>query len=624
MRQMIDLINKYKFFLFLFLLCCIGYSYLFVNRALVEIVVDTKQESKFIVFWAKADQGFSLHRRGEVVVRPGKKQYRFYLTNLRHIDKLRIDTHEFAGEITLKRFTLKQPGIKTIQLRSEKDFSALIPTSQIESTKHTGKGLVVTSNGNDPTFQWSLERPTSKPELWYYLVGFLLIAIFLWLVATKLSHLNEDLAYVPFLLSAVLALVLIVACTTANQYHPDEKVHVAAAEYYKDHWKPPIVEDEAIRHTYSAYGASRLNTGEIYYFFAGKFAKTLEVLPLQGYLPYRLFNVFLLGLMLLYTASTPKARLLAIPFLLSPQIWYAFSYCTSDGFALFVAFWVGCQVIIDNSMLNRILRQQLNVNLALKYLIVGASFALLFFLKKNFYPYIVAVAGVLAVDFLKTTTVFEQKRFLKRFAILACVMACFFAIPKAMDISVNGFDKKERVGQLLLDRAIPMFNMASPLEVRSPMLTLKERGQSIKTLIVKHRWFENTFRSSFGVYGHSTIKAQTGFYNSVRVVALCFFFFFFGSIFIKATWLNKIESLALLSISIALVGVSLNHSWIMEVQPQGRYLFPIIGILGLAYGKNYKVIHPYIFTTFVAMLFTLSIYSFITEAIYRIPKIGIV
>ncbi len=624
MRQMIDLINKNKFFLILFLLCCIGYSYLFVNRALVEIVVDTKQESKFIVFWAKADQGFSLHRRGEVVVRPGKKQYRFYLTNLRNIDKLRIDTHEFAGKVTLKRFTLKQSGIKTIQLQSEEDFAALTPTSQIESANYTGKGLVVTSNGNDPVFQWNLEKPTSKPELWYYLVGFLLIAIFLWLVATKLSHLNEELAYVPFLLSVVLALVIIIACTTANQYHPDEKVHATAAEYYKDNWKPPIVEDEAIRHTYSAYGASRLNTGEIYYFFAGKFAKVIEVLPLQGYLPYRLFNVFLLGLMLLYTASAPKARLLAIPFLLSPQIWYAFSYCTSDGFALFVTFWVGCQVIIDNSMLNRVLRERFTTKLVVRYLLVGASFALLFFLKKNFYPYVVAVAGVLAVDFLKTTTESEQIIFLKRFAILACVMACFFAIPKAMDISVNGFDKKERVGQLQLELAIPMFNMASPLEERSPMLTLKERGQSIKTLIVKHRWFENTFRSSFGVYGHSTIKAQTGFYNSVRVVAICFLFFFFGSIFIKATWLNKIEALALLSISIALVGVSLNYSWTMEVQPQGRYLFPIVGILGLAYGRNYKVINPRVFTTFVVLLFVFSTYSFITEAIYRIPKIGLI
>lgn len=624
MRKMINIINNNKFFLFLFLLSCIGYSYLFVNRSLVEIVVDTKQQSKFTIFWAEADQGFSIYRSGEVAVRPGKKQYRFYLTNLRNIDKLRIDTHEFAGEVTLKKITLKQPGIKTIQLHSEKDFAVLTHVSQIESVDYTRKGLVVTSNGNDPIFQWDLEKQTSKPALWYYLVGFLLIAIFLWLVATSISHLNEELAYVPFFLSAIIALVLIVACTTANKYHPDEKVHVAAAEYYKNNWKPPVVEDEAIRHTYSAYGASRLNTGEIYYFFAGKFAKTLENLPIQGYLPYRLFNVFLLGLILLYTVSAPKARLLVIPFLLSPQIWYAFSYCTSDGFALFVTFWVGCQVVIDNSMLNRVLRDRFTANLAVKYLFVGASFAMLFFLKKNFYPYIVAVAGVLAVDFLKTATVSEQKVFLKRFAILACVMACFFLIPKTMDISVNGFDKKERVSQLLLDRAIPMFNMASPLEERSPMLTIKERGQSIKTLIVKHRWFENTFRSSFGVYGHSTIKGQTGFYNSVRVVTVGLFLFFFGSIFIKATWLNKIEALALLSISIALVGVSLNYSWTMEVQPQGRYLFPIVGILGLAYGRNYKVINPRIFSTFVVMLFLFSTYSFIFEAIHRIPKIGVV
>lgn len=619
MVKLLNLIFKHKFYLFLTVLCCFGYSYLFMDRAHVEVEFFSKQKSTFEMYWADSDGGYSQYKRVETHVRPHSNQYSFYLTDLRKIGKIRVDTHNFPGEVTIKSIKISQPGYGEITLNNHSGWDMLVPLHNIDQAEVTKNGLAIVSSNNDPMFELQIPAPTTSTSPYVYLVHFLIIAVFLWLILKSVGKLNEQFAYVPMLLFGILLLITVIACTTRDSYHPDEGVHAAAAAYYIDHWKPPVVEDETIRHTYSVYGSSRLNSGEIYYFIAGKFAKLLEVLPLDGHLPYRLFNVFLFSLIFLRTLLTPQTRLLAIPFLISPQLWYAFSYCTSDAFALFIAFGAGCQVLVDDSFFNNYLRDRFSLKQIGRVALTGVCFSLLFLLKSNFYPYIAAVAVVILTSWYVDKYQIGRGRFFKKCIAVGFVTLCFLAVHKSVDVSVNGWDKKERVVKLQNEIAEPMFNMTSPLEVRSPLFTIKERGTSLHTLLVAYRWFEKSFRSSFGLYGHSTIMGPEGYYNGVRWFGGAFLIFFIGSILLRSPWVYKGETLVLLGLSGALIAASIHHSWTMEIQAQGRYLFPIFSMFGLMYARNYKYINDKMFTMFVTGMFLLSSWSFIIEAIDRIP-----
>lgn len=620
MTALLKRVNTYRFYLFLVILCCSLYSLLVLNRAFVEVVVDSPQKSTFELFWAKKDGGYSQYRRVVAHVTPGEKKYRFYLRNLHHISKLRVDTHNFEGQVTIKKLIFSQPGYGKIAFNAESDWRQLIAVNHIESVSCSDKGMTVVSNGNDPMFELSVPVRPHTHGFTVYFFSFLVIAVLVLLIMTTLGHLNKELQFVPILLSGILLLICVIAFTTVDSYHPDETAHAAAVAYYTDHWKPPVVEDPAIRHTFSVYGASRLNNGEIYYFIAGKFAKALEYFPLTGFLPYRLFNVFLFGLIVLRTFWVPQARLLAIPFLISPQLWYSFSYCTSDAFALFIAFSAGCQVMVENSLLNRYLFQRFTYKKIFNLVAVALCFALLLYAKKNFYPYAAALGITILVSWYINRYELEWRVFVKKIFALCLVVLCLAAVPKGIDISVNGFDKSARLIKLQEEIAKPAFNMASPLEVRSSYFTIKERGQSLHTLLFVHRWFEKTFRSSFGVYGHTTIMGPEGYYNGVRWVGVAFFFFLVGTILLKSPLINKVELVLLLGLSALLIAASVHHSWTMEIQAQGRYLFPIFSMLALLYARNYRYINAKMFTLFVSVLFVLSSYSFITQAIERIPR----
>ncbi len=620
MQFVFELFDKHKTWILVALLCCFGFSWFFMNRAHVEVTIDAEKRGTFEVYWAKEDAGYSQWRRVENHFRSQKNQYDFYMTDLRKIDRLRIDPLNFAGEITIKKLKISQLGYGEITFQTEEDWQRLIPLMHVEKLLWSEKGMTIVSNGNDPMFEFKLPGSTGSIPVSTYIISFSVIFFLVWLIVTTLGRLNDQLRYVPMLLFGVLLLITVIAATTVDRYHPDEHAHVAAAEYYKEHWIPPLVEDESIRHTYSVYGASRLNSGEIYYFFAGKFAKLLEILPFEGFLPYRLFNVFLFGLIWLRTMREPQTRLLAFIFLISPQLWYAFSYCTSDAFALFVAFGAGCQVLCKDSFLNRFLREPFSLKRLVGGLTAGLCLGLLFLLKANFYPFVAGLFVVMFVSWLKYGADIGKKQFLRRISVVCLVAICILGVHKGIDISVNGFDKHERVVALANEIADPLFNMTSPLDVRSPLLTIKERGQSLHMLLFGHRWIEKSFRSAFGVYGHTIIMGPEGFYDGVRWLGLAFFVFFFGSVFLKSPGLHKLEALVLLGISAALVGASIHHSWTMEIQAQGRYLFPIFSMFALVYARNYRYINARFFTVFVSGMFLLSTYSFITEAIGRIPR----
>jgi hypothetical protein len=621
MENGMNKLTHYLFPVVLCLLACTLYYSFFINTAHVEVELEVAKKSHFKIYWAEKGQFYSEKHMSMVTAHPGRSHYSFFLRDIKKIDRLRIDTHGYAGEATLKNLTIEQKGYTAITLSDSQDFGKLVPLAQVEDFRATDDGLWLRSTGEDPNFELLVDPEYLGIDLIRLFAEFGVIVFFVILIYRGVSSLAQDFLFVPVLLTGVWALIIVMAGISERNVHPDEYVHLYATSYYDDHWLPPVLEDESIRDSYSVYGFSRLNNGEVYYLFSGKFHKLLEEFKIPAYLSLRLFNVFLFGLILLYTVKNKYARIVAIPFLLSSQVWYLFSYCGSDAFALFITFLLGCELTIPTSMLNRYLKGDWGRFLP-NLLMLGILFGCLFLLKKNYYSFIAFFYLCLGAQlFFNTASPVERRTCLRRLVAVTIMGLLFFASHLAKDYVVNGLDRNVRIAALQEELADPWHKPSTELAKKNSSLYRKARGDTLKEIVINDRWFEKSFRSSFGVFGYLSISASRIYYDLVRWTGAGLLVFVFGSIFLRGGLVNSTLALSMLLMSAALIAVSLYFSWTVSFQPQGRYFFPIVGMLGILYARTHKVINQPLLVFGVSAMCFLGMYSFIFQALIRIPKV---
>ena len=416
-------------------------------------------------------------------------------------------------------------------------------------------------------------------------------------------------------------LIIIMASTSRNHAHPDEHVHMAATAYYQDHWLPPVLDDPAISNTFSIYGVSRLNNGEVYYLFAGKFHKFMQTFNVPNYLSLRLFNVCLFGLILLYAIRNRYARMAALPFLVSSQIWYIFSYCASDAFALFFAFLAACELIDPDSLLYRYLKGENLWAKVIGGLGLGVLLGIVFLLKKNYLPFIVFFYLALAVKIFLTEEFFwDRKKVILRVLFMTFIGLSVFGLRVGADYWVNGLDRAEKLDRMQEELSDYLHKPSTELDKKHVTLYRKARGVTLERVIYIDRWFEQSFRSSFGVFGYFTISGSYLFYDLVRCTGVALLVIFFASIFRGGGLIGSGLAIAGLGLSAGLIGVSLYSSWTQDFQPQGRYLFSLLPIFGILYGFNHAVISQRLLNLALIPMFALAMYSFIFEALMRIPR----
>jgi hypothetical protein len=170
---------------------------------------------------------------------------------------------------------------------------------------------------------------------------------------------------------------------------PDEYLHRAAAHYYLDHWLPPKVGDPATVDSYSReYGLSYVNDTDFVYLFAGKFAALIASVVPNHDLGFRLFNVLLLAIVAALCGMRPAAFLIFSPLLLSPQIWYIFSYFNGDAFALFLAVLIAYQIAEPGSLFNRQLDSPGTLRNFSGAIALGLLVGLLALSKRNYFTFL--------------------------------------------------------------------------------------------------------------------------------------------------------------------------------------------------------------------------------------------
>ncbi|MBE0583378.1 MAG: hypothetical protein IH612_06390, partial [Desulfofustis sp.] len=391
-----------------------------------------------------------------------------------------------------------------------------------------------------------------------------------------------------------------------------------------NNWLPPRIDDPAIEQTYSVYGVSRLNNGEIYYLLVGKLAKLAQAFYVPELFSLRLFNIALFALIVLYAAASVPVRMVAVPFLLSPQIWYLFSYCVSDAFGLFICFVAACEAVRPQSCLNRLLfdpeyggRRRIVASVWLALLL-----ALLLLLKINYYPFIAFLAVIVCWRVFRTVDREQRRAGLISIGAVIVVAGLLAGLRIGADYYVNGLDRQEKVAAMQEKTAHQWYKPSTELHKKHIGLFLKQRGTTLLSMVKNHRWFEHTLQSGVGKYGYFTISGSEAYYQIFKWLLAIFLAVVLLTLLARGGLENALLTLLATVLTLALLGAALHRSWTVDFQAQGRYLFPMLPMLGVLLAKARQLFDTRLFILCVAHLFILSFYSFVFIALTAIPRPG--
>jgi hypothetical protein len=553
-----------------------------------------------------------------------QNKYAFSIPDLASIKKIRIDPADRKGRtarILIKHLLIRQTGYAPIQFANKAEFMRLIPLGGIEQIENDKRGFLVVSSGEDPQLEVQIDPQKQSG----YRIEFIRILFFILLAIIFLgcvSNISERYNHVPVLMVFAFALIMIMASISKENTHPDEYVHLQAAVYYENHWLPPEVCDPETEGAHSVYGISRLNSLEIVYLIAGKFSRFFSFLPIDTYLRLRMFNVLLFFLLAWLGLRRAEFRIVIIPLLVSPQIWYIFSYFNSDAFSLFLIFIISYFVLLKESSFNRFLEEPWSKQIIFKGILFGVLCGALLFTKKNFYVY-----GLFLVLFFLWKFYYKKfniaasfKTVTARLGLIIMVASVFFGTRYIVDIYANGFNKSEKILNCSEKLGNYIYKPSTKLKDKHPWMKLKSRGVSFKKMFTNYRWARRSFKSAFGVYGYTTIAGPNRYYDLLKRVVLFFIFFIVLSVLFKSKNKENILLLIVVACSMLLAGAAFWRSWVTILQSQGRYFFPFAAMAGFVFFHSKRDLNTTIFNTFIVLMFLLSSYSFIFVGLVNIAK----
>lgn len=419
----------------------------------------------------------------------------------------------------------------------------------------------------------------------------------------QLGSLSDSRVLRPLFLAAV-CLCLLMSClsSTQLQIHHDEFDHRNAARYYYEHWLPPAVGERAALESYSLYGTSYLNELDVVYLFAGKFAVLIRPIIGNELLSLRLFNVSLF-VVLAAIAIFRKTSTVGLAFLLiSPQIWYLFSYFNGDALGIFASFLGVVALSAQDSHFN-----QRGLSLLKRCIPLGLCLALLFLSKRSFWA--VGLFLWLSACWLEATNGERTGRVPRAIRVLLCLalVAGAAAAPRlGYDFYVNGLpgEKATKIRDTSDRLASPKFK--PPFKE-----SMKNSGVGITEMLgARHEWIDRSAKSSFGAYNYNFIWTGKIYYPTMYVIAGTLLAVVSAALLIKGTTADRgLLGLGVL-MAVLIISLSVYHSWTADFQPQGRYLLGIVPIAAVLAVRARTAIRPYITNILVCSLFIGSFYSF--------------
>ncbi len=600
-------------------LCIAGYVYL-SQHAFVKIKVDTGDPTHFRLYWKTgADAQYSDKASSLIQIYPNKGFYTAAMGDLRDATHLRIDPTNGTALFRITEISIYQPGYVPLRFHG-KSLNDLAPIKGVSKLGFDQAGLVYQPSSWDSQFEAGLNLVSEHDTWWthFWRLG-IFIALCL-LLLRAYPALTQGLSYVPALMLLVAALITSMSIISRPHAHPDEHAHLQAAQYFENHSSFPAACEQGTESTYTNYGTSRLNTNELAYFISGKFLKLTDAIPLDYYLKLRLFNVGLFALLLLLAWQRPDARIVMLPLLISPQFWYVFSYYNSDALAIFTSLLIAYQLTGSETLFKRLIRGQATWPI-LSFTALSILGCFLLLTKKNFYFFSLFLLGAgLVTLWLQRGKQNTDRTPTKPVLAMLLVAACAFGGWTLYQSSLHDFERKAKILECREQAAAPAYRPSAPLDQSNWSLSFDKRGISINEMLEKG-WAKNVFMSAFGNFGYVAHPASRTHYQWVALLLLGLIAYLFYAAARRGTAFHRWLLAGVATLFALLVATTLYKSWTVDYQPQGRYYFAMIPILGALLGWLKSILDNRIISLFVLALFLLGFYAFISIGLLEITKV---
>jgi hypothetical protein len=414
------------------------------------------------------------------------------------------------------------------------------------------------------------------------------------------------------LVTVATGLIFVMMGTTPFNAHPDEHLHFKAARYYTSYWDPPAVGDARSKDTYSYFGISYLDEPDIVYLFAGKFSEALNFTGLSPFLLTRAFNFALF--VLLFLILLKYSLQIEIPFygilLLSPQLWYVFSYFNGDAFGFSVSIFFVLE-------LSKFIRDPKKAMPSIK---IGLWLGMLVLAKKNYYSLIPVLAGVAVWHWIFFSEVGQRQALLKKW-LKVVLLAAMIALPKIVYQQwVNDFNLPEKRVAQMEKMAAPGFKPSQVTASYSPWhVNMRVKGRPFQELLSIHQWHTISFKSMVGLYGWMSVLSPNWYYWAIFIL----YVFLFGRLFLLSRPFSLSEliltAIAIFGMAASCVASFLN-SWTVAFQAQGKYLFPLFCIFLLLLACKWERLPKKFFYSGFLSTGLLSVGNFICVGLGNIPR----
>lgn len=355
--------------------------------------------------------------------------------------------------------------------------------------------------------------------------------------------------------------------------NPDEYDVKAAVNYYFTHWMPPDIRSDIINDSYPVYGTSRHFEFNLFYFYSAKIGQFFADAAVR----MRLFNLLLFGCMAGITVKNIKKNYaLLFVLLLTPQVWYIFSYSTSDGLDFFAGFLCLYQLLEENSMLNRLLREKFVRRHILYYALLSVLFIHIFWAKATFYPILIFLFLILLIRLLYQEKSERGPLFRKYLILVGLTLGIFVVRYLITDFPRYGLDKLNVIMEVTERQAEYGYKPSTPAMEAAYSMRFFEKGIGLKELLTEYEFNKNLFRTFAGFFGSYAFGEGDWYYIAMGVLYACLLLYLtyrFWKMKDRQKWWEFAAASLVCFIQYALI---VFNSWFIDFQPQGRYLLPVL------------------------------------------------
>ena len=392
---------------------------------------------------------------------------------------------------------------------------------------------------------------------------------------------KEDAMWAAVLMS-IFAVCILMSFGSKHYAHADEYVTRAAIDYYLGGYFPPASMSHWQAGTRSLHGFSRLNETTLYYLFAGKIGWIFrEFCHIRVY--YRMTGLILLAIMLLICWKRRRRnKFLFLTLCITPQIWYLFSYATSDQWDWFWSFWILIITLDRDSILYRAIEKRRRSKQNCIYMALCAVLFAQMFLGKDNYLIVLALPFINLMIYW----IHDVKRNLRVF------LHCFLILMLTLGI-YEGVKNIPRVGapysiemtaedmQSSLDDRNILIDTAYEYESNAPA----EQGVTFWNMLWNYTYMPTPallFTSAIGYYVWSSLWGGKLYSMIMLLLYIGIGAGLLTSIVREREWEARLKIALSVLLIAASISAALLYCYCVTYQPQGRYILPVFLILGFA------------------------------------------